>query len=102
MRGLFETYGHYEAIRSLKLASLRRLKPNHFLISDSLEEDAEGDTYPSLTLIIPPYGERGELWQFICDHELQNTRFHVFELLKDARNILGYDHEYSDQWEALE
>ena len=99
---MFETYGHYEAICSLKLASLRRLKPNHFLISDSLEEDAEGDTYPSLTLIIPPYGERGELRRFICDHTLQTTRFHVFELLKDARNILGYDHEYSSQWEALQ
>ena len=102
MPGLFETQGHYEVIHCLTLASLRRLEPNHWLISDSFDVDASGNQHPFLTLRTPPHGECGEFWEYIVNHDLQNTCFHVCESLEDARNILGYDHEYSDQWEALE
>ena len=102
MSALFETRGDYQKLLHITRNNLHRLKPNHFLISDELTKDLHGDLHPVLSLRIPPYGERSELWQTLRNYGLVGTSFHVFEHMSDARNVLGYDHEFSGQWEALE
>jgi CRISPR/Cas system-associated endonuclease/helicase Cas3 len=86
----------YHNIKRITRKALQEIPVGYWLISNSFEEDANGEMYPFFIRQMPFTNERQFIWEELKELKLTGQMAHAFEKIEDARVMFDYDYDGED------